>query len=97
MSEYKVDKNVPLPENRGRRWGTSVYPFRDMEVGDSFFVPASVEETVKVGKRIASAGTNRALRKDGIYFTVRKVEGGASDWSVRDVRQWRFLGLEARL
>lgn len=70
MSKYAVDKDVPLPENRGRRWGTSVYPFRAMEVGDSFFVAATPEEQVKVGKRIASAGTNRALRKDGIYLGI---------------------------
>lgn len=84
MSIYKVDKDVPIPENRGRRFGTSVYPFRDMAIGDSFFVPAtSPEEQVVIGKRIASSGTNKALRKDGMYFTVRKVEGGVRCWRAK--------------
>lgn len=83
MSIFKVDKDVPIPESRGRRWGTSIYPFRDMEVGDSFFVPTESGQEVVMGKRIASAGTNRALRKDGIFFTVRKVEGGVRCWRAK--------------
>jgi hypothetical protein len=35
-----IDKNVPIPE---RVWGkngrVSKYPFRDMKLGDSFFIP----------------------------------------------------------
>lgn len=32
----KIDKNVPIPPGAGRK--TQIYPFEDMEVGDSFFV-----------------------------------------------------------
>ncbi len=32
---YKVDKNVPIPADRTGRRRTG-YPFREMEVGDSF-------------------------------------------------------------
>ena len=33
MSEFKIEKNVPLPRSRSK------YPWTEMEVGDSFFVP----------------------------------------------------------
>lgn len=35
---YKIEKGVPAPEGK-----ESKYPFRAMEVGDSFFVPGGIE------------------------------------------------------
>lgn len=35
----KIDKNIPIPDGRYTNGGITKYPFRDMEVGDSFFVP----------------------------------------------------------
>ena len=37
MTEYKVDKKLPMPVFKER--GVSRYPFDKMDVGDSFFVP----------------------------------------------------------
>ncbi len=40
MSQYKIEKNVPLPTEHGN----TKYPFMQMEVGDSFFadgIPSS--------------------------------------------------------
>ena len=34
--EIKIDKGIPLPEDTRSR---SNYPFADMEVGDSIFIP----------------------------------------------------------
>lgn len=33
--KYKIEKNVPVPDNIGRRGQPPKYPFGDMEVGDS--------------------------------------------------------------
>lgn len=47
--EYKVEKGIPIPEGvrRGRKLGSSnpnagrlpIYPWRQMDVGDSFWIP----------------------------------------------------------
>lgn len=34
----KIDKNIPCPP---RRSGNDVYPFRQMAIGDSFYLPLS--------------------------------------------------------
>ena len=36
MTEIKIDKNVPLPKLRSP---LNKYPWADMQVGDSFFIP----------------------------------------------------------
>lgn len=36
---YLIEKNIPVPAD-GRRGPEPKYPFRSMEVGDSFVVPA---------------------------------------------------------
>lgn len=36
MSEFKIEKNVPMPP---RLSNPGKYPWRQMEVGDSFFAP----------------------------------------------------------
>ncbi len=35
----KIDKGVPILKGSGRRHGENIFPFAEMEVGDSFFVP----------------------------------------------------------
>ena len=37
MKQYKVEKNVSMPNNL-RRKEKYIFPFADMEVGDSFFI-----------------------------------------------------------
>lgn len=72
MSRFTVDKDVPIPESRqGRR--TSVYPFEDMGVGDSFLVSQRDVEKVR------SALSQRKKRKAEQYIT-RTTEGGLRVW-----------------
>jgi hypothetical protein len=78
MSEIKIDKGVPVPPlTQGRRMK---YPFRQMEVGDSFFVPG-----VKTSSGFS--GCLHGVRKStGWTFTCRsRVEDG-----VQGVRVWRI-------
>lgn len=63
----KVDKNVPLP---------SKWPFKDMQVGDSFAVPEGV------GRTTVSIAALRYGRKHGGKFTVRLMPD-------RSFRCWR--------
>lgn len=64
----KIDKNVPLP---------SKWPFKDMQVGDSFAVPEGV------GRTTVSIAAMRYGRKHKMKFTVRIVAD-------RTLRCWRI-------
>lgn len=39
MSDYKIEKNVPVPSTLYTK--TPKWPFREMEIGDSFVVPSN--------------------------------------------------------
>jgi len=67
-----VDKGVPIPNFRTAP-RKSKYPWRDLEVGDSFLVPDTTSE--RFGPQAREAGL-RLGRK----FTVRKVEEGVRVW-----------------
>ena len=64
----KVEKNVPLP---------SKWPFKDMQVGDSFAVPTDISRTT------VSIAALRYGRKHGMRFTVRTTTD-------RTLRCWRL-------
>ena len=54
----KIDKNIPLPA----RW-----PFKQMEVGDSFALPPSVPRTT------LSIAAMRYGKKHNVKFITRKI------------------------
>lgn len=69
MSEYKIEKDVPIPpKNAGRG---SKYPFPEMEVGDSILVEL---------KQSSAATLTRAI--PDMKFATRKVEGGTRIWRI---------------
>lgn len=67
---YKIEKGVPAPEGK-----ESKYPFRAMEVGDSFFVPGGN------GNRVSSSAT-MAGKRTARKFMLRCVDGGVRVWRV---------------
>lgn len=75
-TQFVLERDVPIPKHTGRG-RAATYPFRDMEVGDSFFVTTSRPKTHPV-RRAASAF---AARHGGKFCTRRTDEG---------VRVWRF-------
>lgn len=83
---YLIEKNVPVPAD-GRRGPEPKYPFRSMEVGDSFVVPAG---EAKFSKRSAdgrpvsrvSVATSGAGKRLGRRFVTRTNPDGS-------VRVWR--------
>jgi len=72
---FKIDQKVPLPRRKAGRDG-SKYPWREMKVGDSFFV-----QTENAGNlRSLASNTGRKLNA---VFTARSVEGGVRVWRVK--------------
>jgi hypothetical protein len=49
--KYKIEKNVPIPEKKGRK----KYPFGDMEIGDSFVM----QKVITTANSIARSYGNR--------------------------------------
>jgi len=71
---YIIEKKIPMPKSdRGRPYK---YPFEQMEVGDSFFVPKDEAEKAR----------NSALqyaRREGKIFHTRKENDGARIWRTK--------------
>lgn len=62
-----IDKSIPFP----RRALKSVYPFAEMEIGDSFFVDEQ-----------GSVSTKTAEDRLGFKFKTRRINGGCRVWRV---------------
>jgi hypothetical protein len=67
----RIEKGVPLP----RAHRSSKYPWRQMEVGDSFFAAGVLRSSLR--QQAYAVG-----RKIGRKFAVRQVEGGTRVWRV---------------
>lgn len=82
---YKIDVNIPLPTTRGRPAEFS-FPFANMQVGDSFFVPAGAEGLEKIRSRLSSSIVRFRARvaRTAKFSTRVVVEDG-----VNGVRVWR--------
>ena len=64
MTEYLIEKNVPMPKGYG-----SKYPFEEMEIGDSFRVNGGRDATVRAAtykyNKENKNGAKLSCRKDG--------------------------------
>ena len=67
---YEIEKGIPLAKIV-RHGKPSKYPWRTMEVGDSFFTP-------KIGNGLTSAVSKITGRK----FSRRTVDGGVRIWRI---------------
>lgn len=68
-----IEKNVPLPTPSGR---TPKYPWRMMEVGDSFFVRNTTVKNF-------SGNTWSAWKKTGFKYAVRAEGDGVRVWRIK--------------
>ena len=71
---YKIEKNVPLVESRGRHYK---YPFPEMEVGYSFCVAG---QNPQGGAAVAARAYGKRHTKT---FAVRAYEGGVRIWRTK--------------
>lgn len=67
-----IEKNIPFP-----KVSSTKYPFLDLEVGDSFFVPDMI--TSKMSSYIQRFRLKYPDRK----WAVRKVVGGIRVWRIQ--------------
>lgn len=72
MSEFTIDKGIPVPKQVGAGRKTK-YLFDAMEVGDSFFIK---DTKVKTISRTCGQHGKRLGRK----FASRTVDGGVRVW-----------------
>jgi hypothetical protein len=66
---FEIEKGIPIPTAR-RKWDD--YPFDEMEIGESFFVPGSTSTA------IAAVGNRHKPKR----FTARKENDGVRVWRI---------------
>jgi hypothetical protein len=74
---YEIEKNIPVPPPRSR----STYPFADMEIDDSFFVPCE-PDAVRNTERRVSASAAQYGRRHSTKYATRREEDGVRVWRV---------------
>lgn len=77
---YEIEKSVPLPKRKPTEAQNRVYPIREMEVGDSFFVPCEPLNRFKTRNKVYSS--LRAYKQKGEKFSVRFAADGLRCWRV---------------
>lgn len=85
----KIDSNVPVPEMGGRKpRGEYAYPMRDMDVGDSFFIPCSPDDRSVVRNRVHTyrAGLQARGHIDKVSLLIR--DDALAD-GTEGLRVWR--------
>jgi len=83
--DYTIDKGVPLPDDM--RGGGTIYPFDQLEVGDSIFFPLSASDNAKrMRNRLAQASRTFGKKQEPEWhFVLRFV----LENEVSGVRVWR--------
>lgn len=82
-NEIKIEKGIPIPQNNVGR--NAQYPLSEMEVGDSFFVPAKGKKESTL-RQISSGGNTRYKPKKFIYRTEppnAEVINGIRIWRIK--------------
>lgn len=79
---YPVESGVPLPESPHARGRQPIYPWRDLNVGESFFVPCKEGEGPRILIRRITPTAYKAGRKLGKTFTSRSMPDGVRVWRV---------------
>lgn len=77
----KIDKGIPLPPRRrgggaGRTGRAPIYPWREMEIGDSFFLP-------DIEPHLISSLAAGAAQRTGRKFATRIEGDGVRVWRIR--------------
>lgn len=81
--QYKVEKNVKIPEKGLHRTRKLKYPFADLEKGDSFMVPNAKSSTI-------SGAMNYAKKRfEDRHFISRTVVEEIDGKEVKGIRVWR--------
>jgi hypothetical protein len=71
MAIAAIEKGIPVPTDARR----AKWPWKDMDVGDSFLMPDAKQKNVQPMTSIAGSRLNRR-------FIARQVDGGVRVWRV---------------
>lgn len=72
---YKIEKGIPVAKVSGLKGAREIYPWRIMDVGDSFFVPNKKTPNM-------SAAAHAAGVRHGIKLKCRAEGNGVRVWRV---------------
>lgn len=75
---YQIEQGHAVPDKARRGNGTPVYPWGQMEIGDSFFVP----DVSGTRRRAVTVRACEAHRKTGFKFCTRSENTGARVWRI---------------
>ena len=75
MTEFKIEKNVKIPE-RGKDLG----PWRELKIGESYFIPCGPEKAGSVAGRVL--GFARRSKWEG-KLTTSQIHDGVRVWRIK--------------
>ena len=85
---FKIDKNIPLPPHKraGGKTPKGKYPFRKMQIGDSFLYPEPENnraERLRIGALIINSARSSGIATKKMKFTTRRVKDGIRCWRIK--------------
>ena len=87
MTEIKIEIGIPIPPVEGVKKGHRKlrYPWKDMEVGDSFAVPASSKLAARTtGTRLLNVARNAVSPfQIGRDYTTRSFDDHVRIWRIK--------------
>lgn len=89
---FAVDKGIPVPKDIRENKRNNKYPWKNMEIGDSFFVPLLDEEFQDVRKRIIDAASHYRYEHNNLFqILTRPLEEKDEKTGelIMGVRVWR--------
>ena len=71
----RIEKNIPIPDVHRGRGRQPIYPFAQMDVGDSFAAPVAKWNTIRTvsGQWAKRLGRQFVTRRDGDSIRVWRV------------------------
>ena len=82
----EIQKGVAIPEAEAKTRKNAKYPFKAMEVGDSFVAPLKKDEDVEKAMVKVNANARRYGKDLGATFETRVVKDGGK---VQGIGVWR--------
>ena len=79
-----IDKNIPIPAPHNVNGRPGIYPWHEMEIGDSFAITS--EDPKKTRNQLSASAQRGSIRKTGRKFTIRVV----TENDKQIVRVWRI-------
>jgi hypothetical protein len=84
---FRIEPDIPFPGKQSDAGRPHLYPFAEMAVGDSFFVPSTEQYFSAV--RGLSSSLGAARRKTGFNLVWARVENGFRIWRLEGQYQAR--------